>query len=159
MKKIILILTIIFCIMMCGCKKNDGITLELFHYKQEIIPQMEAITAEFTKHNPNIKINCECIANDFQTILRTRLKSNDGPDIMMLQSYSMIFEYARAGYLINLTNEPFMSNLYPSSLNAVTFDNKFYALPMDMAGIGVIYNKDIFAELGLTIPMTVSELK
>jgi raffinose/stachyose/melibiose transport system substrate-binding protein len=120
---------------------------------------MEAITAEFTKQNPNIKINCECIANDFQTILRTRLKSNDGPDIMMLQSYSMIFEYARAGYLINLTNEPFMSNLYPSSLNAVTFDNKFYALPMDMAGIGVIYNKDIFAELGLTIPMTVSELK
>ena len=40
MKKIILILTIIFCIMMCGCKKNDTITLELFHYKQEIPLEM-----------------------------------------------------------------------------------------------------------------------
>ena len=159
MKKLILILAAVFCVALCGCKKNDGITLELFHYKQEIIPQMETIAAEFTKHNPDIVIHCECIANDFQTILRTRLKSNDAPDIMMLQSYSTIFEYAQSGYLVALNGEPFMNNLYPSSLNAVTFDNQQYALPMDMAGIGVIYNKDIFANLNLTIPTTWSEMK
>ena len=158
LSKIIVLLT--FCTaVLCSCKKNDTITLELFHYKQEIIQQLEQVTAEFTSQNPNIVIHCECIANDSQSILRTRLKSNDGPDIMMLQGYSTIFEYARAGYLVNLTNESFMSNLYPSSLNAVTYEESLYALPMDMAGIGVIYNKDIFAELGLTIPTTVSELK
>ncbi|HOV14444.1 MAG TPA: extracellular solute-binding protein [Spirochaetota bacterium] len=143
-----------------GCKKESKtITLQLFHYKQEIVNQMNEMAAIFHQKYPNITVETETIPNDAQTVLKTRLVANEAPDLMMLQSYSTVFEYAEAGYLLDLSNEPFMANIVDGSKNAVTHKGKIYALPMDMAGIGVIYNKDLFKKYNLSIPTTFSELK
>jgi raffinose/stachyose/melibiose transport system substrate-binding protein len=108
---------------------------------------------------PNITIETETIPNDAQTVLKTRLLGGEAPDIMMLQSYSTIFEYAKEGFLLDLSNETFMNNVVNAAKKSVTYEDKLYALPLDMAGIGVVYNKDLFAKLGLEIPKTYSELK
>jgi raffinose/stachyose/melibiose transport system substrate-binding protein len=112
-------------------------------------------------HNlyPNITIETETIPNDAQTVLKTRLFGGEAPDIMMLQSYSTIEEYAKEGFLADITNEAFMGNIVNAAKKSVSYNDKIYALPLDMAGIGVVYNKDLFAKLGLSIPETYSELK
>lgn len=160
MKRFILSLLMATSLICIGCKKeNKKITLHLFHYKQEIVNEMEEIAGAFHNLYPNITIETETIPNDAQTVLKTRLFGGEAPDIMMLQSYSTIFEYAKEGFLLDLSNETFMNNIVNAAKKSVTYEDKLYALPLDMAGIGVVYNKDLFAKLGLEIPTTYSELK
>lgn len=160
MKRFILSLLMVTSLICIGCKKeNKKITLHLFHYKQEIVNEMEEIAGAFHNLYPNITIETETIPNDAQTVLKTRLFGGEAPDIMMLQSYSTIFEYAKEGFLLDLSNETFMNNVVNAAKKSVTYEDKIYALPLDMAGIGVVYNKDLFAKLGLEVPKTYSELK
>lgn len=161
MKRLVAIFLVAMVLMsFIGCKKESKtVTLQLFHYKQEIVNQVNEIASVFHQKYPNITVETETIPNDAQTVLKTRLVAGESPDIMMLQSYSTVFEYAEAGYLLDLSNEPFMTNIVDGSKTAVTHKGKFYALPMDMAGIGVIYNKDLFTQYNLSIPTTFTELK
>jgi len=144
-----------------GCKQAKGkpVKLHFFFYKQEIVNELNEIALIFNQKYPEITIECETIPNDAQTVLKTRLSSGNAPDIMMLQSYSTVKEYAKAGWILDITNEPFMQRIVDGAKNAVTYNNAYYALPMDMAGIGVVYNKKIFNDLGLKIPTTFTELK
>ena len=161
MKRFALFLLAAMSLLCVGCKKenNKKITLHLFHYKQEIVNEMEEMASAFHNLYPNITIETETIPNDAQTVLKTRLFGGEAPDIMMLQSYSTIEEYAKEGFLADLTNEAFIGNVVNAAKKSVTYNDKIYALPLDMAGIGVVYNKDLFAKLGLSVPETYSELK
>jgi raffinose/stachyose/melibiose transport system substrate-binding protein len=80
------------------------------------------------------------------------------PDILQMQSYSRVKEYASKGFLVDLTEKDCMKDVLPSALPAVTYNNKQYAMPMDYAGIGIIYNKDIFEKCGLEAPQTYRDL-
>lgn len=135
------------------------VKLNLFFYKQEIRDPLKEMTLAFTKSHPNITIDTEMVPNDSVTVLKTRLASGAAPDIMQLQSYAQIFEFARSGHLLDLTRENIIKKTLPSSRSAVTLNGKIYALPMDFAGIGILYNKDIFKKLNLKPPTTFIELK
>ena len=52
-----------------------------------------------------------------------------------------------------------MAKVIDSAKAAVTWNGKQWALPMDFAGIGIIYNKDIFAQYNLKPPTTYRELE
>lgn len=160
-KNVLFLLSIVMVIGIVGCKKSGDkkVTLQLFHYKQEIVNEMNEVVQAFSQKYPNIIIETETIPNDAQTVLKARLVAGEAPDIMMLQAYSTVFEYAEAGYLLNLSNEDFVSRLVDASKNAVTYKEKLYALPNDMAGIGVVYNKDLFAKLNLAVPTTFTEMQ
>ncbi|HBE78086.1 MAG TPA: hypothetical protein DDW65_09955, partial [Firmicutes bacterium] len=103
-------------------------------------------------------IDLEMVPNDSAAVLRSRMASNQAPDIIQLQSYAMVFEFAGAGWLLDLSKEPVLGKVAPATKNAVTYKGKAYALPMDVAGIGIIYNKDIFKKYGLKPPTTFKEL-
>ena len=83
----------------------------------------------------------------------------DLPDILQMQAYSRIKEYASKGFLLDLSKEEAMNHVLPSSLPAVSWNGKQYAVPMDYAGIGIIYNKDIFEKCGIQPPATYRELQ
>ncbi|MCK5199389.1 MAG: extracellular solute-binding protein, partial [Spirochaetales bacterium] len=56
--------------------------------------------------------------------------------------------------------ESFMDRVAVAAKPAVTYNGKIYALPLDLAGLGVLYNKDLFAKAGISAPpATVAELK
>jgi raffinose/stachyose/melibiose transport system substrate-binding protein len=124
MKRFILSLLMATSLICIGCKKeNKKITLHLFHYKQEIVNEMEEIAGAFHNLYPNITIETETIPNDAQTVLKTRLFGGEAPDIMMLQSYSTIFEYAKEGFLLDLSNETFMNNVVNAAKKSVTYED------------------------------------
>ena len=47
----------------------------------------------------------------------------------------------QSGYLVDLSNEDILKKVVPGSLPSVTYNNKQYALPMDLQGIGIIITK------------------
>jgi raffinose/stachyose/melibiose transport system substrate-binding protein len=138
---------------------TNPVKLNLFFYKQEIVNQLKEMTDIFSKSHPDITLDLEIVPNDSMTVLKTRMSSGQAPDIIQLQSYANVFEFANAGWLLDLSNEPVLAKVVPSTKTAVTYKGKAYALPMDVAGIGIIYNKDIFKKYGLKPPTTFNELK
>ena len=91
--------------------------------------------------------------------MAARAASGSLSEILQMQSYSRVFEYAQKGYVVDLSQEPVMAKVIPSAKAAVTWNGKQWALPMDFAGIGIIYNKDIFEKYNLKPPTTYRELE
>ena len=143
-----------------GCsKKNDGIKLEMYYYKQENQEGLKNIVKAFEAANPGITVDMLIIPNDADAAMSSRAAQGKLPDILQMQSYSRVQEYAEKGYLVDLTNTDVMSKVVDSAKPSVTYNGKQYALPMDYAGIGIIYNKDLFEQYGLSAPATARELQ
>jgi raffinose/stachyose/melibiose transport system substrate-binding protein len=157
--KLVLVMSLAASLLCGDIFAAEAVKLNLFFYKQEINTQMHELVTVFSKSHPNIGVELEMIPNDSMTVLKTRMSSGQAPDIIQLQSYSAVREFAKAGWLVNLSREPVMKKVVPSTKNAVSHNGQQYALPMDMAGIGVIYNKAIFKRYGLKPPVTFTELK
>jgi raffinose/stachyose/melibiose transport system substrate-binding protein len=133
--------------------------LEMYYYKQEIQAGLKSLTDAFTKENPGITISLLIVPNDADATMSARAASGTLSEILQMQSYSRVFQYAQKGYVLDLSKLPVMSKVIDSSKAAVTWNGKQWALPMDFAGIGIIYNKAIFAQYNLKPPTTYRELE
>ena len=133
--------------------------LELYYYKQENQEGLKKIVDTFVRQNPSISIELLIIPNDADVTMRARAASGKQSEILQMQSYSRVFEYAEKGWVLDLSREPVMSKVIDSAKPAVTWNGKQYALPMDFAGIGIIYNKDMFRKYGLSALGTYRDLQ
>ena len=133
--------------------------LELYYYKQENQEGLKKLVEAFIKENPGISMDLLIIPNDADATMAARAASGKLSDILQMQSYSRVFEYAQKGYVLDLSKEPVLAKVIDSAKPAVTLQGKQWALPMDFAGIGIIYNKAIFARYGLKAPATYRELE
>lgn len=68
--------------------------------------------------------------------------------------------FSKAGYLEDLSNQPFVDKLLDSVKPSVTdASGKIVAVPLETLSWGYLYNKDIFKEQGLEVPTTLTEMK
>jgi raffinose/stachyose/melibiose transport system substrate-binding protein len=98
-------------------------------------------------------------AEQADQILKTRLASNDAPDVFTLHAIANIPEFYRAGYLSDLSDQPFVDDLLDGVRTTVTHDGKVVALPLESLAWGYLYNRDLFAELGLEPARTLDEME
>jgi raffinose/stachyose/melibiose transport system substrate-binding protein len=92
-------------------------------------------------------------------ILKTRLATGDVPDVFSLHAGNDIPPFSKAGYLTDLSDQPFASKLIEGIKPLVSVDGKVVAVPLESLAWGYLYNKKIFSDLGLTPPATLSEMK
>jgi raffinose/stachyose/melibiose transport system substrate-binding protein len=128
-------------------------------YKQEITQTLPKMLDAFSKANPGITISIEIHPNDGGATQAAAAAAGKLPDIMQQPAYAGVFESAKNGYILDLSKQPILSKVIDGAKPAVTYNGKYYAVPMDFAGIGIIYNKDIFAKYKLTPPKTYLELQ
>ena len=133
--------------------------LELYYYKQENQDGLKKLVAQFVKENPGITVDMLIVPNDADATMSARAAQGKLPDILQMQSYSRVQEYAEKGYLVDLTKQAVLGKVVDSSKPSVTWNGKQWGLPMDFAGIGIIYNKAIFAKYGLQPPATYRDLE
>jgi raffinose/stachyose/melibiose transport system substrate-binding protein len=133
--------------------------LELYYYKQENQEGLKKLVDTFVRENPGVSIDLLIIPNDADATMAARAASGKLSEILQMQSYSRVFEYAQKGYVLDLSREPVMDRVIPSAKPAVTWNGKQWALPMDFAGIGIIYNRDMFRKYGLQPPATYRDLE
>jgi raffinose/stachyose/melibiose transport system substrate-binding protein len=133
--------------------------LTMSFYKQEITQTLPKLLDAFAKANPGITIVTEIHPNDGGATNAAAAAAGKLPDIMQQPAYSAIYENAKNGYILDLSKQPIMSKVLDGAKPGVTYKGKLYALPMDFAGIGIIYNKDIFAKYKLKAPTTYLELQ
>lgn len=87
--------------------------------------------------------------------LKAELASNTAPDVFFHQN--TVNQYAEVDYLVDLSDQPWVSQLSPGTRPATTVNGKIFGGTLGLSGAGVWYNKQIFNDLGLAAPATYAE--
>lgn len=138
--------------------EKEPVTLHLFHQKQEAQETFAQIIEKFEAEYPYITVEQEIVTNEPAAVLKARLATDEIPDIF--QGALDTMDIAKGGYLLDLSGEAFLSNINDAALQSSSFtdaDGHTWAMPIDGSCICVFYNKDIFAQYGLSVPTTLSE--
>ncbi|MCD4523469.1 ABC transporter substrate-binding protein [Nocardioides sp. cx-173] len=128
----------------------------------EALDALKKHLADFEEES-GIEVNVDTLPFDtMRTVLQTQLRSGDGPDVFNWGSGPGFGgALAEAGLLYDMTDayEDNSWEVYDFAKERVTVDDKLYGLPGEMETIGVFYNKDLFAELGLEEPQSLADLE
>lgn len=150
-------------------EQNGGVasevTINLLIGQPRFREQYEAIFTKFSikykeETGISVKYELEMPPSDKSAeILKTRLISGSDLDIFAFLAVSEGPAFNTAGYLEDLTDQPWVDDLYSTVRDAVTIDGIVRGLPLESLMWGYLYNKDLYHELGLKPAMTISELK
>lgn len=125
--------------------------------KQEVWEKY--VFAPFKEKHPNVTIDFQCIPDQEQTT-RVQLAAGAGMDMFSMDCTD-VFDYASAGYILNLEEYREKYNLdeemYDWALKACEYNGELYAIPHSVETSDLTYNNDLLQELGLKVPETREE--
>lgn len=146
----------------CEGERSDGRTeIEFVSYKREAVSIFEALMAEFNETNDHIYLNFTS-PNDAVTIMKTRFVREDYPDVVAIGGDASYADFVDSNILADVSEYPGMEKVQPAyqeimkSVTYVPMDG-IYGVPYIANAAGMLYNKDMFAEKGWTIPTTWTE--
>ncbi|MEK5162723.1 ABC transporter substrate-binding protein [Paenibacillus sp. FSL R5-0527] len=135
-------------------------TVKIFQFKTEIVEGLNELKVEFEKEHPNIKLDIQTVGGgaDYAAALKTKFASGDAPDIFSNGGFAELDMWQDK--IEDLSDQPWVKDLVPLAAEPMTKDGKVYGMPMNLEGIGYVYNKDLFAKAGITeTPKTITELE
>lgn len=136
-------------------------TLTFWSWRTEDVAAYEKFIEAFRQEHPDIDVEFTPYLNtEYNTILATALQGGGGPDIVHLRAYGGMEPLAEAGYLVRLDDKvPALAEFDPGILLGATNrgDGGVYGVPFALQTVQVLYNEDLFEELGLTEPTTWEE--
>ena len=92
---------------------------------------------------------------DFKKQLTVGAAASSLPDLAMIDNCDTV-SYAAMGILEDITDEvenwKSYQNYFPEILNTCKYEDKVYGMPLESNSLEIIYNKDIFDELGVEYP-------
>jgi len=128
-----------------------------------------AINQAFEKQYPKVDVVFSTVSNDNYPATKSSRLTAGNLDLFVVKGLMETPSYAKdaatddarlakAGALVDLTDEPFLKQYTPTLLDSQAIGGKQYAVPTGVSYYtGVFYNKKIFADNGLKIPTTWSE--
>ncbi|CAN0558723.1 unnamed protein product, partial [Laminaria digitata] len=141
---------------------GQEVTLRVWDSFTEQSEGMDAMVAAFEAAHPNIKIDRDVQAMEsLRAVMQTALNSGTGPDVLYYDTgpgYGGTL--ARNGLLLPLDDlyaSGALDAVYPWTRERVTFDGVTYGIGNEVEFVGVYYNRDMFADLGLEAPTTYEE--
>lgn len=118
----------------------------------------DAMNEKFHKAYPHITVVNEPIdSNQYSQIYKARLASGEGPDIFSVYPNDLE-SFVKAGYVAPLDDLEITKKISNLNFDPMKYDGSVYGIPTSIDGVGIIYNKDIFAKLNLQVPTTWSDL-
>jgi len=114
------------------------------------------LATQYMQAHPRVKINITVLENDaFKTKLNTVLQSGTPPDIFHSWGGGVLFQYAQAGLVQDLTSAlqgSWGATFNTAALNVYGQNGHYYGVPWDMGAVVFWYNKGLFARAGISAP-------
>ncbi len=142
-----------------GGDNQKPVTLTFLIDNQTSTVGYEAVAAEIEKRF-NIKTEFELRpgGTEGDNLVKTRLATGEMTDLMYYNSGSLFKALNPEQYFVDLTDEPFMEPVMDSFKDTVSVDGRVYGVPARSTFAGAwLYNRDIYEELGLSVPQTWEE--
>jgi sorbitol/mannitol transport system substrate-binding protein len=142
-----------------GQASGEDVTLTLATVNNPQMKDMEELKGTFEKANPDIKVKfIQMEENDLRDAVTKDVATKSGQyDIVTVGAYEVPI-WAKNGWLSDLTpaaadaEDYDVDDLFPPVRDALTVDDKLYALPFYGESSFLMYNKDMFTAAGLTMP-------
>jgi raffinose/stachyose/melibiose transport system substrate-binding protein len=106
------------------------------------------VCLDFT-HETGIQVDYAAPANDYESLMRTKMATNDMPDIFSTHGWS-VMRYS--SFLRPLNDQPWYADIAGLIKPVITdpANGNIYVLPVDMDIAGLVYNRDILSGLGFS---------
>lgn len=132
--------------------------ISIFHFKSLWLEPWEELMAIYEKET-GVKVNSEITggSSDYPTMLKTKIAAGEVPDIFFIHGIS---EYELfKDYIEPQNGAAWEANVANFAKDGYTVDGVVIGMPMTIETFGLIYNKDLFAKVGITTaPKTFEEL-
>ncbi|MNB63316.1 Multiple sugar-binding protein precursor [compost metagenome] len=110
--------------------------------------------AKFNEKYPNVKVNFEALAN-YEDQIKIRMNTSDYGDVLLLPTSVPIAQLP--DFFEPLGDEADLSKQY-TGLEERSVNGKAYGIPITINFSGIIYNKKIFSDAGITtVPKTIDD--
>lgn len=164
------ILFCIICVLIAGCSSRSdhqktAARLVFKHGKIAGDPAaFNNLLRRFEKENPGITVRDETLPSSTDEqhqfyVINLEGRSSDFDVISM--DVIWVPEFARAGWLRDMTHsmpEQERADFFPGPMQAVTYENKIYAIPWYIDAGMLYYRKDLLRKYGFSPPETWEEL-
>src|SRR5579859_1941696 len=124
---------------------------------QNTVDTSNALANAYMALHPNVTISIETRpgGTDGDNLIKTRLATGSMDDIFWYNSGSLLQALDPSNTLVDLSKQPFIANIVDSFLPTVSQSGQIFGVPSGTAlGGGILYNKKVFAQLGLSVPKT-----
>lgn len=138
--------------------KKD-VTIKIFQFKVEIAEALNKMAAEYEKET-GVKVEVETHGGgeDYSALLKAELAAGEEPEIFNSSGWAGFDPYVDRA--TDLSNEAWAKDLVEASKAQISRDGKLLGMPMNLEAYGFTYNKDLFAQAGITeLPKTLDELE
>jgi raffinose/stachyose/melibiose transport system substrate-binding protein len=140
----------------------EPITLSLLGAQnQNDALMIEALTDAYTAMHPNVTFEIEVAAGggtEVDNLVKTRLATGEMNDIFYYNSGSLLQALHPSDTLVDLSQEPFIANIAETFLPTVSQNGGIFGVPVGYASAGgVLYNKKVYEQVGLSVPKTWEE--
>lgn len=123
----------------------------------ELTALAETLAAEYMDMNPGVTIEITHLENEaFKERLATVMQAGDPPDIFQSWGGGVLWNYAEAGLLRDITPELTAeesawkdSFSAQAALDLYSFQDVYYGVPLNFGAVGIWYNTRLFAEAGI----------
>ncbi|MCR5272360.1 MAG: extracellular solute-binding protein [Lachnospiraceae bacterium] len=106
----------------------------------------QQIIADFTEET-GIDVTIVNLGGDYESGMKTKMASNDLPDVWVTHGWSLI-RYSE--YMMNLADESWTEKIDSGLKNVITNDDgELFILPITQAVAGIMYNKDVLSDAGV----------
>ena len=149
-----------------GCSAGDlgssdsgsGTTISLLSDNSDAsLKTAEGLASAFNARNTGVTVKVETRpqGGEGDNIVKTRLSTGDMTDVFMYNSGSLFQALKPEQNLVPLDDQAYVGDLEGTFKTTVTAGGKLYGVPFGGAtGGGVLYNKAVYARLGLQVPKT-----
>lgn len=138
----------------------EDITIEYWYQNSNYEEWITTMAEAFHEENPNITI-VPVIYGDDQALsssLVAAFQEKNAPTLFHTRVNSSFADYSSGGFLEDLSEYGIQDMLTEAGVEAGTAGDGFYAAPIGYSAFCVIYNTEIFEELGLTAPNNFEEM-
>lgn len=134
-----------------GNKSSSGekVTFSIFNYKIEAKEAFEKAIKSYEKANPNVSITMESVGGgeDYTGPLKAKLTS--APPALFCVGGPIGFDTYK-DTLEDLSDQPWVSQALDGTLDDATYDGKVYGMPFALEGYGIVINRQMFEDAGVT---------
>ena len=152
-------------LVLAGCSSSgaDDGTTEITFLTTNDAPNPEvadALVEAFEAENPDVTVSVEIRpgGTEGDNLIKTRLSTGEMTDVFFYNSGSLLQALNPDSSLVDLSDQEWVGSLTEEFVPVVSTESGLYGAPLgaSFAG-GIVYNKPLYEELGLTVPTTWDE--
>ena len=140
-------------LVLAGCGGTDSGTRTLTFFSWDSEEDMRPLIERFEQLNPGVTVEFSHAppVSEYISALQARLLSGTAADVFSIAAENKT-NLIDGELVRDLTDAPFMANIAESNKATYSRDGRAYGMSISSWGGGIFYNKELFAQAGITAP-------